>query len=94
MTTLNELEKLAAEAFQRGAECETHLGYTADKAGTYVVKIKNKDLTKMVELLRELGARLDVANEIIKGEYPVEEWLDYGVDENTAVLEKLKEWME
>ena len=43
------------------------------------------------ELLREMAPLLDIANEIIKGEYPVEQWLDYGVDYNEAALAKYRE---
>jgi hypothetical protein len=42
-------------------------------------------------LLREMVIQLDTANEIVKGEYPVEEWMDYSVDLNEEVLRKYRE---
>jgi hypothetical protein len=83
---ITKLEKLAAESFQRGAECETHLGYTADKAGTYVVQIKNKDLTQMIELLREMGSALENLEQV-KGRHHTEHAYNKCMD----ALQKYKE---
>ena len=44
----------------------------------------------LLAMMKEMAEALDRATDVIKGEYPVEQWLDYGVDHNEAILAKYK----
>jgi hypothetical protein len=61
---LAELEKLADAAWEKGRATEVHLGYTGDKAGTYVVQVQNKVLKQLIALCRMQNAALSLVDEI------------------------------
>jgi hypothetical protein len=45
----------------------------------------------MLALVTEMAEALEIANTVIEGEYPADQWQDYGVYRNLAALAKFKE---
>ena len=87
MTRTEELLALAEAAYERGRATELHLGYTGDKAGKYIVTVKNEDI-------REFCLRQQQLVELVRLQNAALMMLDYGTrfTEATEAIEAFNKW--
>ena len=90
MTRTAQLLALAEAAYERGRATELHLGYTGDKAGKYIVTVKNEDIREFCLRQQQLVELVRLQNSIIekyRGQVDV-----YGQTSCYEAIEAFNKW--